>query len=87
MDQTKMLIWNDPSTNKNKFYEVTLAGGSVSVRYGRVLKHQVEQARTALARVGVSTSGIVLNVVPPRSDLTGTYDYDYIAPPAGVAAH
>ena len=31
-----MLIWNDPKTNKNKFYEVTKSGEHVEVRYGRV---------------------------------------------------
>lgn len=31
-----MLIWNDPKTNKNKFYEVTRTGDYVKVRYGRV---------------------------------------------------
>lgn len=31
-----MLIWNDPKTNKNKFYEVTRNGDVVEVRYGRV---------------------------------------------------
>lgn len=29
-----MLIWNDPKTNKNKFYEVTRTGDYVEVRYG-----------------------------------------------------
>lgn len=35
-NEQAMLIWTDPKTNKNKFYEVTRSGDSVRVRYGRV---------------------------------------------------
>lgn len=36
MTEVVTLIWNDPKTNKNRFYEVSLMGDSVSVRFGRV---------------------------------------------------
>lgn len=36
MDRQKMLVWNDPKTNKNRFYEVTQTGEAVTVRFGRV---------------------------------------------------
>lgn len=34
--ENTMLIWNDPKTNKNRFYSVTMDGDSVTVNFGRV---------------------------------------------------
>jgi capsular exopolysaccharide synthesis family protein len=51
------------------------------VRYGRALRDQVRQARATLDRVGATTSGVILNAVPPRSDVGAAYGYDYVAAP------
>jgi capsular exopolysaccharide synthesis family protein len=51
-------------------------GVLLSVRHGRLLKHHLQQARATLDRVGATTAGIVLNVVPPR-EVSGSYSYEY----------
>jgi capsular exopolysaccharide synthesis family protein len=46
----------------------------LSVRYGRTRKDQLRQAVGTLMRVGVTSIGVVLNLVPPKAELACAYD-------------
>jgi capsular exopolysaccharide synthesis family protein len=52
-------------------------GVLLSVRHGSTTKDQLRQARATLERVGARIVGTVLNLVPPRDEVSGTYGYDH----------
>lgn len=52
-------------------------GVLLSVRYGRSRKDQLRQAADMLQRVGARTLGLILNIVPLKSDAAGAYGYGY----------
>jgi receptor protein-tyrosine kinase len=52
-------------------------GVLLSVHYGRTTKEQLRQAAVTLERVGARLLGVVLNIVPPRTELGMTYGYGY----------
>lgn len=52
-------------------------GVLLSVRHGSTTKDQLRQTRTTLERVGARIVGAVLNIVPPRDEVSGTYGYDH----------
>jgi receptor protein-tyrosine kinase len=54
---------------------VFVDGVLLSVRYGSTRREQLQQAGTALERVGARTLGVVLNLVPPRADPVYGYGY------------
>jgi receptor protein-tyrosine kinase len=51
-------------------------GVILSVRHGRTRRTQLAQAVAALAAVGATTLGVVLNIVPRRSESSAVYGYD-----------
>jgi capsular exopolysaccharide synthesis family protein len=52
-------------------------GVLISVRYGSTRKEQLQQAATTLERVGATTLGVILNIVPPKAELATAYGYGY----------
>jgi receptor protein-tyrosine kinase len=56
---------------------VIVDGVVLSVRYGTTRKEQLQQARATLDRVGARTLGVVLNIVPPKAEVTSAYGYGY----------
>jgi receptor protein-tyrosine kinase len=52
-------------------------GVLISVRYGSTRKEQLQQAAATLERVGATTLGVILNIVPPKADLATAYGYGY----------
>ncbi|MGY1856598.1 polysaccharide biosynthesis tyrosine autokinase [Modestobacter sp. SYSU DS0290] len=54
---------------------VMVDGVVLSVRYGSTRREQLQQARATLDRVGARTLGVVLNIVPPKADISATYGY------------
>ncbi|SFK92429.1 polysaccharide biosynthesis tyrosine autokinase [Geodermatophilus ruber] len=52
-------------------------GVLLSVRYGSTRKDQLQQAGLTLERVGATTLGVVLNIVPPKAELASVYGYGY----------
>ena len=56
---------------------VIVDGVVLSVRYGSTRREQLQQARATLDRVGARTLGIVLNIVPPKAEVTSAYGYGY----------
>jgi receptor protein-tyrosine kinase len=52
-------------------------GVVLSVRYGSTRRDQLQQAAAAVERVGARTLGVILNMVPPRSDLATAHGYGY----------
>jgi receptor protein-tyrosine kinase len=56
---------------------VLVDGVLLSVRYGSTKKDQLRQVRATLDRVGAKTLGVILNVVPPKSDVTAAFGYQY----------
>jgi capsular exopolysaccharide synthesis family protein len=60
-------------------------GVLLSVRYGGTRTDQLQQAATALSRVGAKTLGVVLNLVPPSADIAAVQEYGYASPPPGTA--
>ena len=56
---------------------VMVDGVVLSVRYGSTRKDQLQQARATLDRVGGRTLGVVLNIVPPKAELSSAYGYGY----------
>jgi capsular exopolysaccharide synthesis family protein len=59
-------------------------GVLLAVRHGSTTKDQLRQTRAMLERVGAKIVGAVLNIVPPRDEVSGTYgyDHDYAARPS-----
>jgi receptor protein-tyrosine kinase len=37
----------------------------------------LQQTRAALDRIGARTLGVVLNIVPPKAEITSAYGYGY----------
>jgi receptor protein-tyrosine kinase len=63
-------------------------GVLLSVHYGSTTKEELRQAALTLERVGARLLGVVLNIVPPRTELGAAYGYGYSygaesSPPAG----
>lgn len=56
---------------------VMVDGVLLSVRYGKSRKDQLQQAASILERVGARTLGLILNIVPPKSAVTGAYGHGY----------
>jgi receptor protein-tyrosine kinase len=56
---------------------VAMDGVLLSVRYGSTRKDQLKLAVASLERVGATTLGVILNIVPPRSELATAYGYGY----------
>jgi receptor protein-tyrosine kinase len=56
---------------------VMMDGVLLSVRYGSTTIEQLRQAATTLERVGATTLGVILNIVPPRAELAQGYGYGY----------
>ncbi len=56
---------------------VFMDGVLLSVRYGSTRKEQLQQAAATLERVGATTLGVVLNIVPPKAELATAYGYGY----------
>jgi capsular exopolysaccharide synthesis family protein len=56
---------------------VLMDGVLLSVRYGSTTKDQLRQAAMTLDRVGGKTLGVILNIVPPRTELASVYGYGY----------
>ena len=52
-------------------------GALLVVRHGSTTTEQVRQARATLDRVGATTFGVVLNIVPARDDVSSAYGYEY----------
>lgn len=52
-------------------------GVLLSVRYGSTTKEQLRQAANTLERVGSTTLGVILNIVPQRAELASAYGYGY----------
>ncbi len=52
-------------------------GVLISVRYGSTRKEQLQQAAATLERVGATTLGVILNIVPPKAELATAYGYGY----------
>ncbi|MGX5654028.1 polysaccharide biosynthesis tyrosine autokinase [Geodermatophilus nigrescens] len=50
-------------------------GVLLTVRYGRTRREQVREAAAALDRVGARTLGVVLNVVPPKAQVSAAHAY------------
>jgi capsular exopolysaccharide synthesis family protein len=66
-------------------------GVLLSARYGSTRKDQLRQAAATLERVGVKTLGLVLNIVPLRTELASSFGYEspygYGAPSAADPRH
>jgi receptor protein-tyrosine kinase len=56
---------------------VYMDGVLLSVRYGSTRKDQLQQAAATLERVGATTLGVILNIVPPKAELATAYGYGY----------
>ena len=56
---------------------VIVDGVVLSVRYGSTRSEQLQQARAMLDQVGARTLGVILNIVPPKADITQAYGYGY----------
>lgn len=56
---------------------VIVDGVVLSIRYGSTRKEQLQQTRATLDRVGARTLGVVLNIVPPKAEVTSAYGYGY----------
>jgi capsular exopolysaccharide synthesis family protein len=56
---------------------VIVDGVVLSVRYGSTKKEQLQQTRATLDRVGARTLGVILNIVPPKAEVTSAYGYGY----------
>ncbi len=52
-------------------------GVLISVRFGSTHKEQLQQAAATLERVGATTLGVILNIVPPKAELATAYGYGY----------
>ncbi len=69
---------------------VNMDGVLLSVRYGSTHKEQLQQAAATLERIGATTLGVILNIVPPNAEMTHAYAYGYAYgygyPPSGPAA-
>jgi capsular exopolysaccharide synthesis family protein len=69
---------------------VAMDGVLLSVRYGVTRKEHLEQAAATLRRVGARPLGLILNLVPPRTQLAQAYGrgdrygYGAVAQPAAV---
>lgn len=56
---------------------VHVDGVLLSVKYGSTRKDQLRQAAATLERVGATTLGVVLNIVPPKAGVATAYGYGY----------
>ncbi|SSC24160.1 Exopolysaccharide synthesis protein, partial [Klenkia terrae] len=56
---------------------VLVDGVVLSLRYGSTTKEQLAQTHATLERVGAKTLGVVLNIVPPKAEVTSAYGYGY----------
>jgi receptor protein-tyrosine kinase len=56
---------------------VYMDGVLLSVRYGSTRRDQLQQAAATLERVGATTLGVILNIVPPKAELATAYGYGY----------
>lgn len=56
---------------------VLVDGVVLSIRYGSTRKEQLQQTRATLDRVGARTLGIILNIVPPKAEISSAYGYGY----------
>ncbi|PRY36583.1 receptor protein-tyrosine kinase [Geodermatophilus tzadiensis] len=52
-------------------------GVLLSVRYGSTRKDQLQQAAATLSRVGATTLGAILNILPPQDEVATAYGYGY----------
>lgn len=52
-------------------------GVLLSVRYGKTHKDVLRQAAVTLERVQARTLGLIMNIVPPRTELASVYGYGY----------
>jgi capsular exopolysaccharide synthesis family protein len=52
-------------------------GVLLSVRYGHTRKDQLRHAAATLDGVGAKKLGLILNIVPPKSDVANAYGYGY----------
>jgi receptor protein-tyrosine kinase len=52
-------------------------GVLLSVRHGSTRKEQLQQAAATVKRVGGTTLGVVLNIVPPKAGEAAAYGYGY----------
>lgn len=67
---------------------VVTDGVLLSVRYGSTRKDLVRRTAAALEQVGARTLGVVLNVVPPRAEVSSGYGYRYDpSPPERAPRH
>ncbi|NDI48577.1 polysaccharide biosynthesis tyrosine autokinase [Goekera deserti] len=56
---------------------VLVDGVVLSIRYGSTRKEQLQQTKATLDRVGARTLGIILNIVPPKAEISSAYGYGY----------
>jgi receptor protein-tyrosine kinase len=56
---------------------VFMDGVLLSVRYGSTRKEQLHQAAATLERVGATTLGVILNIVPLKAELATAYGYKH----------
>jgi capsular exopolysaccharide synthesis family protein len=56
---------------------VIVDGVVLSIRYGSTKKEQLQQTRATLDQVGARTLGVILNIVPPKAEITTAYGYGY----------
>ncbi|MGR7024942.1 polysaccharide biosynthesis tyrosine autokinase [Geodermatophilus sp. URMC 62] len=52
-------------------------GVLLSVRYGSTRKDRLRQAAAMLSRVGATTLGAILNIIPPQDEVATAYGYGY----------
>jgi capsular exopolysaccharide synthesis family protein len=52
-------------------------GVLLSVRYGSTRKDRLQQAAAMLSRVGATTLGAILNIIPPQDEVATAYGYGY----------
>ncbi|MEI4272814.1 polysaccharide biosynthesis tyrosine autokinase [Klenkia sp. LSe6-5] len=56
---------------------VLVDGVVLSIRYRATTRAQLAQTRATLDRVGGKALGVVLNIVPPKAEVTSAYGYGY----------
>jgi receptor protein-tyrosine kinase len=61
-------------------------GVLLSVRFGDTRKEQLHQAAVTVERVGGTTLGLVLNIVPPKAAAAAAYGYGYTYEPGKHSA-
>ena len=56
---------------------VMVDGAVLSVRYGESRKDQLKRSADSVRQVGARVLGVVLNIVPPKAEISSAYGYGY----------